>query len=831
MSLRDWRGGELHLLLAALVLAVAAIASVGFLVDRLRQGLERDAQQLLGADLLIQSDHPFTDTPIARANAMQLRTAQTVAFPSMALGAQNAVLAAVKAVSAGYPLRGTLKLRDTLRNDSAEQDATGIPRSGTVWVEPQLLQQLHAALGDTIRLGERTFVIERIIALEPDRGSNFLGFAPRVMLALPDLAGTQLIQPASRASYQLLLSGAPDRIKAYQSWAAAHLQAGQRVENLEEGRPEIRVTMERAQRYLSLVALLTALLGGVAVALATRRYLQRHLDTCALLRCLGLRQREMVSLFLLEFLLLGLGAGVLGAALGYGAHAGLLAALGNLVRVDLPPPHWTPFWQALLVGQVLLLGFALPPLLQLRRVPPLRVLRRDLDAPALPILLPYLSGALAFTGLLLWVTDDIKLGLFSAAATVAALLVFMGVGRLLLWLLKPLQQLATMNGGQPGGSSWRWAWKMALAAMRRRPAVSATQLLALALGLSALLVLTLTRNDLMHSWHASLAPDAPNRFLLNLQPEQVPQFQTLVHVNGLPPIDLYPMVRGRLVAVNGRPVRPADYPAENAQRLVEREFNLSYMTDLPSHNWLISGHWLSGAAPELSLEQGLAKTLGLRLGDSLRFDVAGQGVEARVTSLRKVEWDSMQVNFFVIMPPALLREMPQSYIGAFHLPAGREEVTNRMVQALPNLTLLDTGQIMAQVQRLLERLARVVELLFLFTLVSGIVVIYAALSSSRDERIHEAALLRALGATARQLRRTQWLEFVLLGALAGLLAAGVAALAGWVLASRVFDFPFHFNAGIFVVGMGAGILCAGVSGTLGLRDVLRQPPLTSLRAV
>ncbi len=820
MFVRDWRAGELRLLLVALVLAVAAIASVGFLVDRMRQGLQRDAHQLLGADLLISSDRPFDPASLEQARLLKLRMAQTVTFPSMALGAQQAVLAAVKAVSEDYPLRGALKLKTV----AGEQSATGVPRTGSVWVEPQLLQQLHAAPGDRIRLGEQSFVIEQVISFEPDRSTNFLSFAPRVMLSLQDLERTQLIQPASRATYRLLLAGAPAQIMAYEKWFEKQLQAGQQIENLENSRPEIRVTLERAQRYLSLVALLATLLGAVAVALAARRYTQRHLDSCAMLRCLGVRQRQMVLLFLLEFLLIGLCASLLGALLGYLAHAGLMHALGSLVSADLPAPHLTPLWQALLTGQILLLGFALPPLLQLRRVSPLRVLRRDLEISAAPRLLPYATGALAFTALLLWLMHDIKTGLYSAAGIVVALLTFLLAARGLLWLLKLLQHVPTTAGQ-------RVSWKLALTAIRRRPAASTTQLLALAVGLTALLVLTLTRNDLMHSWRATIAPDAPNRFLLNLQPEQVPLLQTLLRQNGLAQIVLYPMVRGRLTAVNGQPVRAENYAADNAKRLVEREFNLSYMEHLPSHNWLVSGHWFRADAPELSLEQGLSKALGLELGDQMRFDVAGQTVEARVSSIRKVEWDSMQVNFFIIFPPDLLRGLPQSYIGAFHLPAGKEGVTTALIEMLPNLTILDTGQIITQVQDLLEQLIAAVEFLFLFTLASGFAVIHAALSSARDERMREAALLRALGATARQLARAQLFEFALLGALAGLLAASAATLIGWVLASQVFDFAFRFNGIVFVAGAGAGILCAVVSGWVGLRAVLRQPPLTSLREI
>jgi putative ABC transport system permease protein len=820
MTLRDWRAGELRLLAAALVTAVAAVTSVGFLVDRIRLGLERDATQLLGADLVLNSDSPINGELAARARGGGLTTATTVIFPSMALSADHAdrnALAAVKAVSAGYPLRGALRVSSAAGGD--DQPTREIPARGEAWVDGQLLQGLSLEPGDRVRLGDSMFRIGKVIAIEPDRTTQFLNFAPRVMINLDDLPATQLITTGSRATYRLLVAGERNAVRTFAASLERELRRGQRLETLEGGRPEMQRTIERAQRFLALVALLAAMIAAVAVAAGARRFSMRHLDSCAMMRCLGLAQTDIFRLFALEFVLVGLAACISGMLLGYLFHYGLLALLGSLIRTTLPQPSLLPAAQGFACGLVLLLGFALPPLAQLRQVPPLRVLRKDVGLPTGRVALGYLAGLAGFAALLLWASDDLKIGTLTAGGFLAGLVVFALIAWLALLALSPLRALT----GRLGIS-----WRFAVAAVQRRPAATVVQLVSLAVGLMALLLLTVTRTDLVSAWRSSAPPNAPNRFIVNIQPDQVEPLERRLAAAGIEaPIN--PMVRGRLIQVNDRAVGPENYGSDRAQRLVDREFNLSYSATQPSHNRLTAGRWFRDGADELSIEEGIASTLGLKMGDALTFDIAGQRVTARISSLRKVNWDSMRANFFVIMPPALLADKPASFITAFHLPADRANLAGELLREFPNLTVIDTTALFRQVQAVIDQVVTAVEFLFAFTLVAGVLVLYAALASSRDERVREAGLLRALGASRQQLSRAQVAEMACIGGLAGLLAAIGASAVGWALARYAFEFDYAVSPMIFIAGVAGGALAALIGGWFGLRGVLATPPLATLR--
>jgi putative ABC transport system permease protein len=821
MTRRDWRAGELRLLAAALVIAVAAVTSVGFFVDRIRLGLERDATQLLGADLVISSDRPVESGLRQRAARDGLQIAETVVFPSMAISVanpDNATLAAVKAVSPDYPLRGTLRVQESVT--APDEPTRAIPDPGTVWVDAQAANALRLGPGGRLKLGEKSFAVTRLITIEPDRGSGFLNFAPRVMFNLADLPATQLIQPGSRVTYRLLVAGERNAVRAYSAWVGERLGRGQQIESLEGGRPEMQRTLQRAERFLALVALLAAMIAAVAVAAAARRFSLRHLDSCAMMRCLGLAQRDIFGLFALEFVYVGLAACLAGMLAGFGFHFVLLKVLGSLIQTQLPMPSLLPALQGFACGLVLLLGFALPPLAQLRAVPPLRVLRKDVGLPTTRAVAGYALGLAGFFALLLWSSNDLKVGALTAGGFGLGVAVFAALAWLVLKALAPLRAMT----GQLGIS-----WRFAVAAVQRRPVATVVQLVALAVGLMALLLLTVTRTDLVSAWRRAAPPDAPNRFIINIQPDQVEPIAQRLRAAGLKDAPILPMVRGRLVARNGAPLGPTDFAEERAQRLVDREFNISYAADAPEHNPIVAGRWFAPDAHELSMEEGIAQTLRIRLGDELTFDVAGNRIDARVTSLRKVNWDSMRANFFVIMPPRLLQDQPRSFLTAFHLPVAQAGLTADLLRDFPNLTVVDTSAIFRQVQAVLDQVIAAVEFLFVFTLVAGVLVLYAALASSHDERVHEAGLLRALGASRSQLSRAQTAEMICLGGLAGLLAAGGAAAIGWALARFAFEFEYAVSPWVFVLGVGGGAACALVGGWFGLRNVLRTPPLTTLR--
>ena len=822
---RDLRAGELRLLAVAVALAVAALSSVGFFADRLQGGLQRDALQLLGGDVVVASDNPAPGAFADKAQAEGLRSVATLGFPTMARAddAQGGAskLVALKSVADGYPLRGRLQVASAPGQPGQVTDA--IPAPGEVWVDAPLLEALGLAVGDPLWLGDARLRIGRILVLEPDRGAGFLTFAPRVMLNATDLDATGLVQPASRITHRLAVAGDDAQaVRRYREWAQAQVQRpgihGVRVESLESGRPEMRQTLDRAEKFLSLVALLAAVLSAVAVALAARGFAADHLDGAALLRVLGLRQRTMAAAYATEFLLIGLGASLAGVALGWGVHHGFVWLLAGLVEGSLPAPSLWPAAFGLLMGLTLMCAFGLPPVLQLAQVPPLRVLRRELGGLKPLSGLVLALGVAGFAALLLAVSRDRTLGLIAVGGFGAAVLVFAGMAWLAVKGLRALVNEATAP---------RWL-VLATRQISARPAYAVVQVSALSVGLLALILLVLLRTDLIDSWRRATPPDAPNRFVINIQPEQADAFQKTLRDAGVQRYDWYPMIRGRLVAVNGRPVAPDDYTEDRAKRLVDREFNLSHALEPPAHNPLVAGRWAPGDAEALSVEEGIAKTLGLKLGDSLRFDIGGVQREARITSLRQVDWGSMRANFFVMYPVAQMDNVAVTYLAAYRAP----EVPgfdNALVRQFPNITNVDMGSTLAQVQRVLDQVIRAVEFLFAFTLAAGLVVLFAAVTATREERAREFAILRALGASSGLLRQVQRAELVGVGLLAGFLASLVAVAVGWALARYVFDFRWTATLWVPLLGALAGALLAWAAGWWGLRSVLTRPVVQTLR--
>ena len=824
---RDWRAGELRLLVLAVSLAVAALCAVGFLADRLDQGLSRDAAQLLGGDAVVASDEPLPQSIEALAGALQLQSTHSVSFPSMARAPEASGgatrLVAVKAVGSSYPLRGLIALSSAPGGPS--QALKAAPARGTVWADAAVFESLGLRIGDALMLGDARLRLARIIVTEPDRGAGFMSFAPRVMLHLDDLPATGLIQPASRVTYRLAVAGPLNSKRAVATFvqrAEATIKQdglrGVRVESLESGRPEMRQTLDRAGKFLKLVALLSALLAAVAVGLASRDFAARHLNDCAMLRVLGESQRRIAWAYGLEFAAVGLAASLLGVLLGFVLHLGFVRLLAGLIAGGLPSASLWPALFGLGVGMTLLLGFGLPPVLQLARVPPLRVMRRDVGGLKAASWLVLGGGTAGFAGLLMAASSDLTLGLIASGGFAAAALVFAGLA----WLAVNLLRRLVPEAGAP-----RWLL-LATRQMAARPLYAVLQVAALSVGLLALALLVLLRTDLIDSWRNATPPDAPNRFVINVQPEQGEAFRAALDRAGVRRYDWYPMIRGRLVAINGKQTGPSFFNDERARRLVEREFNISHSAQMPAHNVLVGGAWTANEAGAISVEAGLAQTLGLKLGDALRFDVAGQRVDARIANLRKVDWTSMHVNFFVMFPLAQMPELPASYIAAFRAPAtpGFDKALSR---EFPSITLVDVSAQIAQVQAVLNQVIQAVELLFAFTLATGVVVLLATVSTTREARTREFALMRAMGASRQLLAQVQRAELAGMGALAGLLAGAAAVGIGGLLAHFVFEFAWTAPAWVPLASMVAGALLALAAGWWGLRGVLRRPVVVTLR--
>jgi len=827
--LRDFRAGELRLLIVAVMLAVAALTAVGFFADRINGGLARDARQLLGGDAIVVSDQPAAPEFAAKAAELGLRTASTAAFPSMGRAPDDkggaSRLVSVKAVSAQYPLRGSLTLDGGPGQPAAARG--GAPERGTVWADPALLGALGLQVGDVLLLGDATLRISQRIVIEPDRGAGFSSFAPRVMLNEADLPATGLIQPASRVTYRLAVAapGSDETpVARYTEWAEARIKTtgvrGTRIESLATGRPEMRQTLDRAGKFLNLVALLAALLAAVAVGIASRDFASRHLDDCAMLRVLGLPQRSIALQYFVEFGLVGLLASVAGVVLGFAVHYVFVWLLAGLVDAQLPAATIWPALFGIGVGLTLLLGFGLPPVLQLARVPPLRVIRRDVGALKPASLLVLLAGVAGFAALLLAVASDVKMGLIAVGGFAGACLLF----ALLSWIAVKLLQRAVPESRAP-----RWL-VLATRQIAARPAFAVLQVSALSVGLLALVLLVLLRTDLISSWRQATPKDAPDRFVINVQPEQADAFRQRLDSAGVKNYDWFPMIRGRLVTVNGQPVKPDEMADDRAKRLLDREFNLSHAAALPSHNLLAGGKWTPNEPNALSVEEGLAQTLGLKLGDLLRFDIGGIPAEGRITSLRKVDWSSMRVNFFVMFPTATMGgDVPLSYIAAFRAPKDVPGFDNALARDFPNITAIDVSASIAQIQGVLDQVVRAVEFLFGFTLAAGLVVLFAAVTATREARSREFAVMRALGASGTLLAQVQRAELLGVGALAGVLASLAAIAVGWALARWVFEFSWNASPWVPLAGGVAGALLALGAGWWGLREVLRRPVVQTLR--
>jgi putative ABC transport system permease protein len=815
---RDFRSSELVALLVALTLSVAALSSVSFLADRMQRAFQLDARQLLAADLLLVADQPLPERFIQEAKERQLSLAQTIVFPSMATIGSQSKLASLKAVSPAYPLRGTLKVSPSL------PDLT--PPKGSVWVDPAMLNALRAKVGDQMLLGDKAFVISGILERELDRSAGFMNFAPRVMMSLDDLPATGLIGLGSRVTYRLLLSGDDPAISAYEKWATQRIDSeglrGLRIETLENAQPAMRKTLERAERFLSLVALLTAMVAAVAIALSARRYVLKQADVCAVMKCLGASQNTILVNQIKVLTSLSLLAAIIGAVIGYGVQEVLMRILGNLVMANLPSASIWPLAWSVLFSSTLLVGFAGPPLLSLVMISPVRLIRKELGSINIKVVWVALFGIITCLALIAMAARDWRLASWVGLSFSLAILLF----ALVSWL-----SLRLLNVLFSKWSAKSFSLRFALTAQARRAGFAVMQITALGIALMALLIILLLRQDLLATWQGDIPVDAPNRFMINIQEDQKLGITKSLTDAGIVKPSFSPMVRARLIEINGKSIGPNDYVDENARRLVDREFNLSYTEELPDGNRITAGKWIEGATPQVSLEVGIAKTLKLKLGDQMTFELAGERVTAPITSLRKLDWSSMKVNFFVIMSPGMLAEMPQSWITSYYQSAALEGLDYRLSQSYPNLTIVDVATSLRQIQDVLDRLSSVLGLLFAFTIAAAILVLLAAIAATQDERFRSAALLKAVGASRHLLGRIALAELLVIGVLAGTFAGLAAGVSAWALGRFVLEIEFNAFARSLVTGITFGVVACLVAGYRFQRKVQTATAMECLREI
>lgn len=828
---RNLRSPELHWLLVALIISIASLSSVTYLADRMQRAFDRDAKQLIAADYVIHSDQPLPIIFQERALSDGLRMAQTIVFPTMAGFKEQSNLVSLKAVSEGYPLRGVVKVGDRFPYDHGVEQ-NDIPAPRTVWVDPALLPALNINLGQSISLGQSTFKVAAVITQELDKGAGFLNFAPRVMMRSDELEQTGLVGFGSRVTYKLLLAGDEEKLMAYTMWAKERIQnlalRGVRVEGVDNSQPFMRQTLDRAEKFLSLVALLTAMVASVAMALTARRYVHRQSNVVAVWKCLGASRRKILSLYFWETLWVGMLGAVIGSLVGWLGHQLLLLFLGDLLVANLPAPSLWPITWSVFVSLVLLLGFVWPPIMSLSEVSPLRVLRRDMPLPSLSTWLLGVIGLSSFFALLMVITHDLKL----AAVTLGGFLLAATLFLLVSWSVVKVATWLSTSTILSQDVVQRFAWQ----SLSRRAILTSVQISSLAIALMALLLLIVVRHDLLTVWQASAALDAPNRFLINIQPDQRAEVNDELHHAGVSDVVLYPMIRGRLTHINQQAVMPQHYIDERAQRLVDREFNLSYGSTLPQKNTIIAGRWHGDTGvPEISIEQGIAKSLGLKLGDELRFDVAGVSVSVKITSIRKLDWGSLQVNFFAIMPEKILSQFPQTWITAYQqLPLTdrhQPPVDMALVKRFPNITVVNVESSLRQIQEVLDKLSSAIELLFVFTISAGLLVLGAALAASQNERLRDAALLKVMGARRHQISRAFILELGVIGLIAGLMAAIGALMIGWALASFVFEIYLGFSWLVMAGGVIGGVLICILGGWGMQRKITHTSASDMLRAL
>lgn len=804
------RQRSLRILLWAVMLAVTALSAVGFFAERVAKALSAEGSAAIAADLVLEQGEPIPASWVERARKEGLSTSRILTFPSVLFINEAPQLVQIKAVEPNFPLRGRLRIRN------AGSESTRPPADGQAAIEARL-ERLFAQDEQTVAVGRLRLQIIGILSEEPDLGASLFQLAPRVLISWSDAQRSGLLGPASRARYRLLLAGPVAASDRFKTWLKPKLPAGAQLMSAEDGRPELNSAIERARRFLSMAALCASLLAGVAILLAARDYLERSLDEAAILRTIGMSSGQLLWYHLRRLFLVGAVATLIGAGAGWGLQQGLSYWLGGELGSTLPSSSWRPLPAAVGHATLLLLGFALPSLLVIRRVPPLRVLRRELDPPGMSQTLLLAMALSAWLVLVYWQIDDMTLALSMGLAVIGMLLLFTLAGWLALVLLKRWRR----GGNLPAG----------FLGLVRQPGLVLLQLAGFGMGLSLLLLLGLVRGDLIETWQQGLPADAPNHFLINIQPDEAASLSRQLRQAGISHSGMFPTTRARLTAINERRVRPDAYHEMRARRLASREYSLGFGDRMQADNRLVTGSWWNPGEEAFSVEEGVAKALNIRPGDVLHFDIAGQQISAPVFNLRSVEWDSFNVNFFVQGSRVLLQKyaLPHALITSIYLPQDREALLQDLNMQFPAVSAISIGPLLHKVRGIIERGARAVEAVFLFTLGAAFLVSLAALQLTRAQREREIALLRTLGASRQQVRGALLLELGSIGLFAGLIAALVGNGMGVWLGVDLFGIRMSPGLLTWLAGPLAGLLVFAGMAWLASRPLLSQPPIRVLR--
>lgn len=817
---RDWHFGELRLIGISILIAVACLTSVSFFTDRVRRATEQQATELLAADLVLISSARITNEYVNLAVDAKLSYSLNESFRSVVVKDDRLELAEVKAVDSNYPIRG--RLRTTNKLFGEEKINNTIPVQGSVWMDSRLMQVLKIQIGDSIQLGASQFVVSKVLTYEPDRGGDLFNIAPRLLMNRNDLEATGLILPGSRVQYRLLLGGNSESINQYRDQIQIDRNDNIRIQGIKDARPEIRTALERTEQFLGLAALVSIALAGLAIAMSAQRYAIRHYDNCAIMRCLGLQQKQITQIYLFQLIILGLLCSLLGCVIGYFAQEGLNKLMTGMTQSSLPKPSLLPVFTGLLAGLITVLGFALPQLMRLRKISPLRVLRRDLNPLPLNNYLIYSIAVFALMLLSPWQSGNIDLTVYTLLGLFLTAIILAISAKLMINLLRRLQPKLKIEA------------RYGLANVARRSNQSMIQVIGIGIGITVMLLLTLIRTDLLENWQNRLPEETPNYFLINIQPDQVNQIRTFLSGSLNKKIKLYPMIRGRLTQINDIPVNLDNYQNPRAKRLAEREFNLSYAETMQEDNRLVSGSWWTEEERSenyFSVEEGIAETLGIKQEDTLTYLIGGQELKGKVINLRWVEWDSFNVNFFVVANPEALTTYPGTFISSFYMRDSERSLLIELVKHYPSVTIFDVDAVLKQVRAIMDQVVRTVEFVFIFTLLTGLAVLFAALQATHDERTQESALMSALGANRKQIISGLVAEFLCLGLVTGLLSAIAASIIELVLAEFVFKIDIVVNPLIWVITPIICCLIIVLTGLFGTRKVLSSSPMTVLRKI
>lgn len=817
---RDWRAGELTLLLASLVVAIGTVTTITLFVDRLQQALILESASFLAADRVISSSDPIPEKILQKADSLGLKQTRTLSFLSMVFAADRAQFSSVKAVTDGYPLRGTLAISDAafIRGRLVDHG----PEPGVLWLESRLLPALDIKLGDQLEVGQASFTVTQVLTKEPDRGGGFYSAGPRVMMNLADVEKTRVVQPGSRITYKYLFSGSGDQLAGFDAWLESELPEGSRVIGVKDSTRTIGNALSRAERFLLLGGLMGVILTGIAIAMSARRYSHRHYDHVAILKTLGATPQEIDRIFLVIFIALGCFASLLGTSIGWMLQFCISWLLEPLIPVKLPPPGLRPIGIGMVTGFVCLLAFALPPILRLRETEPVRVIRKDVQGSTLSNNLSYVYALAGIFGLMWWYSEDLRLTLLILGGAFGALSMLGSIA----WLL--------LRSGGALGMQAGSVWRLALAGMQRRGQENTLQILVFGLAIMLLLILFLVRTALIEEWKSQIPENAPNHFMINISPQDVTPLEILLKDHGIESQPLYPMIRGRIARINGESAGDRDKkrrPDEPGPR-AGSERNLTWSSELPEDNHIIEGAWWTDGyqgEPRVSVEAGLARTNGLTIGDELIFSIQGREVKARVASIRTVAWDNMKPNFFMIFTPGVLEDFSSTFMSSFHLKKERKLFLNTLLKAYPTITVIEVDAIIEQIQTIVSQVTMAVEIVLLLILASGAMVLLASVQASMDERLQQHAILRTLGAKRKLIMGSIVIEFCALGFFAGIVATLGAEVTVYGLQTQVFELEYRTHPVVWALGPVIGMVIIGMLGTFATRKVIYTPPITALR--